>query len=56
MLIRNQTGTRRLVFAAELLLALPLLLTLATLVELPPLGVESHQLERAPPTANILQM
>ena len=36
------------VFDALLLLALPLLLTFAALVELPPLAVESHQLERTP--------
>ncbi len=34
-----------LVLEAELLLALPLLLTFVQLVELPPLAVESHQLE-----------
>lgn len=42
-----------LVFEALLLLALPLLLTFAALVELPPCTDESHQLERSPPTDDL---
>jgi len=54
LLIMNHSAARIPVFAAELWLALPLLLALQTLVEEPPLGVESHQLARAPRGTNIL--
>jgi hypothetical protein len=40
------TGARRFVFDALLLLALPLLLTLRTFVELPEFATSSHQFDR----------
>ena len=43
---RNQGKGRMLVFVTELLLALPLLLTLHAFVVFEPLGVRSHQFDR----------